>query len=138
MSNFPVYSQIVPLSQWKIEGGSSIFGDESNDWDYSNIYSSRYQSLDRLLPISRYFRTTNQSQSNNFKGYIYAVTGSNSLPNYQNNTLSPSKANWSQNNPDSESVTVGAPFYFYFGLKAGSSSFDRFRMKWINTSNVVN
>ena len=137
-SNFPVYSQIVPLSQWKIEGGSSIFGDESNDWDYSNIYSSRYQSLDRLLPISRYFRTTNQSQSNNFKGYIYAVTGSNSLPNYQNNTLSPSKANWSQNNPDSESVTVGAPFYFYFGLKAGSSSFDRFRMKWINTSNVVN
>jgi len=137
-SNFAVYSQKVPLSQWKIEGGTSIFGGESNDWDYSNIYSSKYQSLDRLLPVSRYFRTTNQTQNDFFKGYIYAVTNGGSLPGRQNNSISGDIGYWRQNAPDGNLITVGAPFHFYFGLKAGSSAFDRFRMKWINTSNVVN
>jgi hypothetical protein len=137
-SNFAVYSQKVPLSQWKIDGGTSIFGGESNDWDYSNIYSSKYQSLDRLLPASRYFRTQNPSQNNFQKGYIYAVTDGISLPARQNNSISGDIGYWQQNAPDGNLITVGAPFHFYFGLNAGSSAFDRFRMKWINTSNVVN
>jgi hypothetical protein len=143
-NNFPVYSQIVPLSQWKIEASgtkSSIFGGESNDWDYSTIYSSRYQSLDRLSPPSRYFRSNNTSQNNYFKGYIYAVTDGNSLsntPSTQNGSITALVQYWNRNNPDSELITVGAPFHFYFGLKRGSSAFDRFRMKWINTSNIIN
>jgi hypothetical protein len=39
---------------------------------------------------------------------------------------------------DKQLVTVGAPFHFYFGLKRGASSFDRFKGKWINTEIIVN
>jgi len=141
-SNFPVYSQQVPLSQWKIEGGGehsgSIFGGESNDWDYSTIYSSKYQSLDRLEKVSRYFRTKNQGQNDFFKGYIYAVTNGISLPTYQNNSITANPIYWEPNNPDGELITVGAPFHFYFGLRRGASAFDKFRTKWINTSKVIN
>jgi hypothetical protein len=148
-SNFPVYSQLVPLSQWTIDATSgsknSIFGGESNDWDYSTIYSSKYQSLDRLSPPSRYFRSYNTSQNNYLKGYIYAVTNGNSLtPStpggtpMQNGSITALVQYWDKNNPGPEQVTTGAPFHFYFGLKRGASAFDRFRTKWINTSNIVN
>ena len=146
-NNFPVYSQVVPLSQWQIGdhsgGRASIFGGESNDWDYTNIYTSKYQSLDRLEKVSRYFRTDNQSQNDFFKGYIYAVTDMNSLsaisPNLpmQNNSISALVKYWDENSPDLDQVTVGAPFHFYFGLKRGKSSFDRFRAKWINVTDFV-
>jgi hypothetical protein len=143
-NNFSVYSQIVPLSQWKFEphrtGKSSIFGGESNDWDYTNIYTSRYQSLDRLDKPSRYFRTKNQDQHNFRKGYIYAVTDGNSLSQpfpMQNNSISALVQYWDKNSPDQELITVGAPFHFYFGLKRGKSSFDRFRAKWINVTDFV-
>ncbi len=33
-------------------------------------------------------------------------------------------------------LTVGAPFYFYFGLKKGKSAWDRFAKKWINFENI--
>ena len=146
-NNFPVYSQMVPLSQWSIltDTKGSIFGGESNDWNYDNIYSSKYQSLDRLSPPSRYFRTTNQSQVDFFKGYIYAVTDGNSLtPStpggtpMQNNSITALVNYWDRTQPDGQNVTVGAPFHFYFGLKRGSSAFDRFRTKWINNSNIIN
>jgi len=143
-NNFPVYSQLVPLSQWKFEdhsgGRASIFGGESNDWDYTNIYKSKYQSLDRLEKVSRYFRTDNQGQNDFFKGYIYAVTNGNSLsdnPPSQNNSISALVKYWDKNSPDPDQVTVGAPFHFYFGLKRGKSSFDRFRAKWINVTDFV-
>jgi hypothetical protein len=140
-NNFPVYSQQVPLSQWFIDAGGnkgSIFGGESNDWKYDTVYSSKYQSLDRLSQSSRYFRSNNQSQNNFLKGYIYAVTSGISLPTTQNNSITAIIANWNRNTSDPDYITVGAPFHFYFGLKRGASSFDRFRTKWINTSNIVN
>jgi len=151
-NNFPVYSQVVPLSQWKIEtnpssfsGNDSIFGRQFNNWDFtvngSSIHSNRYQSLDRLQQSSRYFRTDGSSQTQYQKGYIYAVktvTASTGVISVQ---LSASPLDWDPNATPAASnqlVTVGAPFHFYFGLRRGSSAFDRFRQKWINTSNVVN
>ena len=64
--------------------------------------------------------TTNTSQTNYFKGYIYAVDGSG--------TISPDKIYW--NAPDNK-VLVGAPFHFYFGLRQGKSAFDKFAQIWI-------
>jgi hypothetical protein len=123
-SNFPVYSQVVPLSQWEIKGSGSIFGNEGNNWTYDTIYTSKYQSLDRLNANSRYFRNDGISVIDD-KGYIYAVTSSGDL--------SAGVSNWTKNSPDPQVVTVGAPFHFYFGLKRGKSSYDRFRSKWVNT-----
>jgi len=132
-SNFPVYSQEVPLSQWLITDTASIFGNENNTWWESGniIYSSKYQSLDRLDVNSRYFRNNGITVSDD-KGYIYAVDG--------NGELIAAPSAWIKNpgnNEEVQMVTVGAPFYFYFGLKRGASSFDRFRSKWVNTETIV-
>jgi hypothetical protein len=77
--------------------------------------------------LSSYLETVNQ------KGYIYAVTG-------DTGEITADPSYWDNNTPvsDQELVTVGAPFHFYFGLRRGASSFDRFRTKWINTNNVTN
>ena len=138
-NNFPVYSQRVPFSQWKINKTDWIFGTQANNWDLTvdgpTIFSQQYQSMDRLQQNSRYFRSQNTSSTNYQKGYIYAVNN--------NGDLTASSLFWDKNSsfpvPDSDQlVTVGAPFHFYFGLKRGASSFDRFRTKWINTNTVVN
>jgi hypothetical protein len=135
-SYFEVFSQSVPLYQWEINGSGSIFGDQNNNWNTNPIndgfLSLKYQSLDRLQTSSRYFRGTaqNQSQTNYYKGHIYAVDG--------NGNIDESYGNWDQNTPDEpNSVTVGAPFHFYFGLKKGKSAFDRFTTKWIDTTTFV-
>jgi hypothetical protein len=136
-NNFPVYSQRVPFSQWLIKETDYIFGLQSNNWDFTfdgnKIFSHKYQSLDRLNQNSRYFRTDNTNENQYYKGYIYAVKYSGSTIQ-----LSASSGDWEKNSPDAQLVTTGAPFHFYFGLRRGASAFDRFRMKWINTSNIVN
>jgi hypothetical protein len=43
---------------------------------------------------------------------------------------------WIPPNPPNEDnnriFTVGAPFYFYFGLKKGKTAWDRFARKWLD------
>jgi len=138
-NNFPVYSQRVPFSQWRINTPDvSIFGRQFNNWEYNvdgNVFSYKYQSLDRLDNNSRYFRTDGSTLTKYQKGHIYAVYSSST-----NNvvTINADQQYWDNNAPEEGLVTVGAPFYFYFGLRRGASSFDRFKTKWINSSNVTN
>jgi hypothetical protein len=95
--------------------------------------------LDRLDQGSRYFRSNGSSQTQYQKGYIYAVeTYVDPITLVSSFDLTAKSTAWSKNPPDSQLVTVGAPFHFYFGLRRGASAFDRFRTKWINTSNIVN
>ena len=138
-NNFPVFSQRVPISQWLIRDTEYIFGLQSNNWDFTvsgaagsniTVFSKKYQSLDRLDQGSRYFRSNGSSQTQYQKGHIYAVNSSGDL--------TAKSASWDKNPPGEQLVTVGAPFHFYFGLRRGASSFDRFRTKWINTSNIIN
>ena len=139
-NNFPVFSQKVPFSQWKIANGNddSIFGRQFNNWDFDvdgSVFSYNYQSLDRLDENSRYFRTNGSTLTKYQKGYIYAVYNSST-----NNELTITANNqyWDNNTLNPELITVGAPFHFYFGLRRGASAFDRFRTKWVNTNNVIN
>jgi hypothetical protein len=135
LTNFYGYpkTQEVPFYQWTVNnntnGPNTIFGSQSNDWnttplDGVSFFSEYYQSLDRLVSTSRYFRTNNLSQTKFFKGYIYSVDGLGNL-SYNTSTRSP-------NTPTQPtSITVGAPFYFYFGLTQGASAFDKFARIWI-------
>ena len=138
-NNFPVYSQRVPFSQWKIQvPDTSIFGRQFNNWEYNvggNVFSHKYQSLDRLDNNSRYFRTDGSVLTKYQKGHIYAVYSSST---YNAVTINANQQYWDNNAPDEALITVGAPFHFYFGLRRGASSFDRFKTKWINTSNITN
>jgi hypothetical protein len=135
-NNISVFSQEVPFYQWNIKESNFIFGNQDNDWwtnpvTENGYFKFKYQSLDRLNPDSRYFRTNGSSETQFDKGYIYAVKG-----NTQND-LSAEIQYWDYNTSPTNVVTVGAPYHFYFGLKKGRSAFDRFRQKWINTEEII-
>jgi hypothetical protein len=135
-NNIPTFSQEIPLYQWEIKqnpSGDSIFGSQKNEWYSDKIdnkfLSYRYQTLDRLNASSRYFRG-NGSTTDYFKGYIFSR-------NPSTGELDPNPNSQSGNYPLPRVITVGAPYYFYFGLKKGRSSFDKFYRKWINSDNVI-
>ncbi len=92
-----------------------------------------YQLQDRLNPNSRYFIGDNLTQTKYYKGYIYTVDGNGDIVAKSN----PIQNIWSQNTPIPEAITVGGPFYFYFGLKRGASAMDRFIQKWVDTEFIV-
>ena len=82
-SNIEVSSQDVPFYQWEVsanEVGSndSIFGSQNNGWmtdplSANSFFTKKYQSLDRIEPASRYFRTNSTAMTKYFKGYLYSV-----------------------------------------------------------------
>ena len=138
-SNINVFSQLVPFYQWRIQDNTNIFGTQLNGWttvplDSGAFFSYKYQDLDRLNNTSRYFRTNVQSQTQFFKSHIYSVSaGTNN-----SYVLDASVTSWDKNDGVfSNDITVGAPYHFYFGLKTGKSSFDRFTKKWINTNTTI-
>jgi hypothetical protein len=91
--------------------------------------------MDRLSSASRYFRTSNTNSQSFYKGYIYSVTLTST---YTSIELSHDPNYWSQNSPQVDQFTVGAPFHFYFGLKKGKSAWDRFASKYLDLEVVDN
>jgi hypothetical protein len=151
-NNFYCYSQEVPFYQWEIKQNTSpfpsqsIFGSQKNDWytkpiNGSFFHSYKYQSMDRANINSRYFRTNSSVFAGDFKGYIYSIdnpvsTTPPTSPFFTQPSLNPLRSSWAINNPEPTTITVGAPFYFYFGLKKGKSAWDRFAKKWINFERI--
>lgn len=124
----PTKSQRVPYYNWNMEYGTSsrgvtIFGEQTNNWfkDYvsSGFSAETYQNFRReLLP---YFQGDSLLVKDN-PGFIYSVTGG--VPtNYQINNVSGNR---------NQKTMVGAPWYFYFGLKKGASALDKFYEKYID------
>jgi hypothetical protein len=97
--------------------------------------------MDRGNSLSRYFRTNTSSFAGDFKGYIYSIDNPvtqtpQTSPFFTQPSLNPLDSSWAINTPNLNTITVGAPFYFYFGLKKGASAWDRFAKKWINTERI--
>ena len=94
--------------------------------------------MDRADSLSRYFRTNTSSFAGDFKGYMYSIDTNPQPPNpfFTQPSLNPLDSSWAKNTPDLNTITVGAPFYFYFGLKKGASAWDRFAKKWINSERI--
>jgi len=153
---FTSFSQEVPFYQWQIirndnTNADSIFGSQRNNWytsrlsltnnnqlTYSSFYHNRYQSLDRLLKESRYYRPSQSgggTATKYFKGYIFSVNLFNPqvVPDYE----AAYQGNIDPNDPEPRIYQVGAPFHFYFGLKKGKTAFDRFIKKWLDFNNIV-
>ena len=120
--------QVVPHYKWKMEGPSSfIFGTEDNNWntDYSSggFYSNEYQNLN-FEDINQYFTTGGDLDPGfitNFDANGNPVPENNSIPQITNG------------NPG-DSILVGAPFYFYFGLNNGNTAVDKFIKLYIETT----
>jgi hypothetical protein len=128
-SYFNVFTQKVPFYQWEVFANpdtDSIFGSQKNTWytvptNGNQFFSHPYQQMDRTQITSRYHTVTLSNNQSYFKGYIWGYSGTD---------LSPSTT--FQNQTNGRILTVGAPQYFYFGLKKGKSAWDRFAKKWIN------
>jgi len=121
-------SQNVPHYKWWIKtpsnqnGVPNIFGSEDNNWYTDNgfnggFFSKRYQDLN--------FNTNNEKYQTNLSkfGYItsYDING-NPLPITPLNSIIQGSPYSNLNN----SVIVGAPYHFYFGLRNGKTAIDRF------------
>ena len=121
-----VKSQEVPMYQWGLSIGAPnyIFGSQLNDWrtDISDIYVQRYQSLDRIVN-DPYFYGGDLANQYNYRGYIWAVQGGTFFDG--NYMYSSSTVNFPTK------FIVGAPWYFYFGLRRGRSAINRFYTQYI-------
>jgi hypothetical protein len=132
--SFPINSQNVPFYLWRIitnDARSNIFGAQSNDWTFTN-YTTGYQSIDRLLPYgdaSKVFKPGNNNIIRYNKGWIYNVE------NIYNEFIEGLDYDPEPGLP--ADYLMGAPYYFYFGVVKGSSAFDRFAAKWIDTEGLA-
>ena len=132
--NLTVFSQEVPFYQWRIVNQAtpySIFGTQgSNNWqtNYTTSFKKyKYQELDRINNTSGYMRTTNTTQTDYYKGYIYGVDGSGAVSPDPNDV-----DGWISGTNNGNDFTTGAPFHFYFGLRQGKSAFNKFANIWIS------
>ena len=127
-------TQEVPFYKWTIKDDNTIFGNQNNEWMTDSngnqtgegFYSQKYQSLDAVT--DDYFKTSLMSTTypNIYYGYItnFDSTPSPVTPQPYVAT-SPIVAN---------PVVVGAPNYFYFGLKNGKTALNRFIKIYIDTT----
>jgi len=118
-------AQFVPNYKWYISTGSSIFGNENNNWYTDSVnsqlgfFQKKYQDVDFDTPFEKYRTSTTKF------GFISNFTaGSPQQPN-------PSPNNVLQGVPSSvvtpmSIVVVGAPYHFYFGLVNGNTAVDKF------------
>ena len=118
------------MSLKKSNPSQNIFGTEDNNW-YTNssfptgFFSKKYQDLDFTSPGEKY-------QTNLTKlGYIasFDING-DPLP------ITP-LANIAQGDPSTnflDSVVVGAPYHFYFGLNNGKTAINRFYKLYVATA----
>jgi hypothetical protein len=128
-------SQNVPHYKWFIKtpplynGTPNIFGSEDNNWytepNYSTgFFAKRYQDLDFTSPSQKYRTSLNET------GYIFS-TDSNGDPL----PITPLN-NINQGDPSTnyqDSVVVGAPYHFYFGLNNGKTAINRFYKLYVAT-----
>lgn len=126
-----IFSQKVPMYKWGINftnDSNSLFGNEFNEWRTagSDIQTFGYQDMDRTKILYNYFMGyTNLPTFQN--GYIFNVVnvGTNSY-GYEGNFV----PGQSLVNPGPR-FTVGAPYFFYFGVTRGSNALDKFNVKYL-------
>jgi len=136
LTDISVKTQTVPFYQWSIIDATevadqSIFGSQVNEWstDFDTFFNYDYQKLDRISASSRYFRTNKSVLTKDFNGNIYSIDGNTRVLQSGINT-------WSRNTTPNDNILLGAPFYFYFGLKKGKTSFDKFTQVWLDNTTV--
>lgn len=132
-------SQVVPNYKWSLKQSnptSNIFGTEDNNW-YTNVigqgfFKKKYQDLDFTTLGEKYITSTTKL------GYItnYDSTGTIPIPQPPMNTIIQGQPIGSANQPVglNQSVVVGAPYHFYFGLNNGKTAVDRFYKLYVATA----
>tara|TARA_R110000803_G_scaffold116128_1_gene184733 strand:- start:41 stop:1252 length:1212 start_codon:yes stop_codon:yes gene_type:complete len=124
VDNYGFNDQEIPFYQWNLESNpKSIFGTELNDWTTKGtskgIGSFKYQSIDRITsPIT--YKSDVFNPTTEQPGFIYNSKIVGNLVEVVNLPLS-----------SSNDINTGAPYFFYFGLKTGKSSMNKYIDKFI-------
>jgi hypothetical protein len=129
---YGIKSQEVPFYKWSLNGGTTIFGSEKNNWatNESDIFSQNYQSLSRrtnnTLSNPSYFMGSNvetpagpnvQPLGDIYqRGYLFGVDSNGKYSNVYSNEV--------------KNFLVSAPNHFYFGIIKGESALDKFKTKY--------
>jgi hypothetical protein len=137
----PTFSQVIPYYRWEMfyTNSNTIFGYQSNNNVTENLNdsfpTSRYQQFDRAATASQYFAPDGNLNGNLIRNYLsYPINFVSSVDANGNTIYTPTQALPATTvNP----ITLGTPFYFYFGLKQGASAMDRFITKYVDTT-IIN
>jgi hypothetical protein len=129
---YGIKSQEVPFYKWSLNGGTTIFGSEKNNWatNDTDIFSQNYQSLSRrtnnTLSNPSYFMGSNvetpagpnvQPLGDIYqRGYLFGVDSNGKYSNVYSNEV--------------KNFLVSAPNHFYFGIIKGESALDKFKTKY--------
>jgi hypothetical protein len=99
-----------------------------------------YQELNRIGGNGGPYlmQPSDESQNQNFKGYIFNAIGNDLVTNEILTSAQPPSAGGPDGPDPSNTTTIpGAPYYFYFGIYRGKTAFDRFLTKWIKTDENI-
>jgi len=132
--------QEVPYWPWQIKNnGNLIFGSQTNDWQVketvpSQIYTYKYQSVDRLLGGNiasgqPTFPSNVVTPTFEKPGFIYNSSSTGGL----SPTITPNSYMY----PPPPVVGVGSPYHFYFGLKVGKSAMNKYINKYIFNEEIL-
>jgi hypothetical protein len=132
--------QEVPYWPWQIQNnGNLIFGSQTNDWEVkkavpSQIYTYKYQSIDRLLGgniASGQPTFPSEIDVPTFEkpGFIYNSQSTGGV--------SPTITPKSTTTPPPPIIGVGSPYHFYFGLRNGKSAMNKYINKYIFNEEVL-
>jgi hypothetical protein len=125
--------QVVPHYRWRISGPTSnIFGTENNNWNTNvlpsgGFFSKEYQNLD--FNTDPYFRTAPNPNPQSLENFGF-ITNFDSIGDPQPNVIGANPQ--IVNGQPTESILVGAPFFFYFGLNNGNTAVDKFVKLYLN------
>jgi len=117
-------TQVVPHYKWNLvyNSANKIFGGQFNNWATSSadIFQIGYQNMDR------------------YQNYYYQNNGSNQFPAvdfYERNyiwNMNVATGEYDDDTKITSTFVVGAPLHFYFGLKQGATSLDKYFTEYLD------
>jgi len=119
VGNLTETSQEVPYYMWD-KKGVGFGGDENHDWDKTNISKTKYQGgwvEDGMLK-------PDTVPGDDDTQYYYDNDTTTELA-YEAYTLPPIRDCESENYNNNK-IPLGGPFFFYFGLRTGKTSWNKF------------
>jgi len=132
VGNLTETSQEVPFYLWN-KTGTGFGDDENQNWIKNKIYSTKYQG-----GWLKYFDNNGVEYNNLLKsdtdindevGQYYYDNDTTSEIAYEAYTLPPIR-DCDDENYNQNEIPLGGPFFFYFGLRTGKTSWNKFIEKY--------
>jgi hypothetical protein len=117
--NLTETAQEIPYYRWNKRGdgfGTNGTDSEKQDWDRTTIYSTKYQGG---------WSFTGLMESDPYNGAGGDPTD-NINSHYYDGSLLPPIRECADDNYAATNIPIGGPFFFYFGLRTGKSSWNKF------------